>query len=99
MTKHEKNLRDVKPAAKMVVDFSDVKKVFDKIFKEEKKKKPMTIILPKHLKTADRKDILEYLANKIQYHRVMSEHYKNARQVVEVNGNYTFEDDQEFEKP
>lgn len=74
------------------------------IFKQRKKSekkndvKPMKIKLPKHLKDKPKSQILEYLANKVAYHYAMAEVYKQARQTVESNGEYFYEDDPEFEK-
>ena len=65
------------------------------------KKKVMKVILPSHLHHKKKSEILEYLANKVQYHAVMSDHYKFARQVVESGRegtDYVFEDDKEYEK-
>lgn len=56
------------------------------------------IILPKHLKEKPRNEILDFLANKVQYHYVMGDHYKLARQVYESGTGYYFEDDPECEE-
>lgn len=101
MTKAEKRLNNVKP----LFDFSDVKRVFNKLIYTEKKrqpvkKKPMKVILPKHLKDKPKEQILEFLANKVGYHYAMAETYRNARQAVEtgVHGkDFFYEDDKEFE--
>jgi hypothetical protein len=59
------------------------------------------IKLPKILHGKTKKEVLDFLSNRIQYYAAMSNHYKHARQTVESGKegrDYVFEDDKEFER-